>query len=1011
VPVDGATLGFDESGRLKVLSAPGSGNVPNPLPAVDGAALTNVNASALRGAPIDGATPTVGQVLKWSGAAWSPAADTDTDTTNPGTVTSIVAGSGLTGGTITGSGTLAVDTGTGANQIVRLDASSKLPAVDASALTGVNAVKLQAVDVDPVAPSASQVLKYDGTKWAPATDANSGGTVTSITAGSGLTGGTITGSGTIALTSPMPALDGGALTNVNAVKIQGRTVGSTTPSNGHVLKWNASASAWDAAPDDGGVAGAISSGQSLGLSDSTTADIYESTSAPNMRFRRLKEGSGVALTQNADDVTVAVAAGGISAAELAVDAVGSDEIAADAVGSVEIAAGAVANSELAADAVTSVKIQDGQVQTADLAADAITTAEILNGTITGADVSSSAALSVASVGVAAQAGLSLAPFGVAAGNTGEARFRELTAGGSNFVALKAPDALAADVTFTLPDAAPSVSGQVLSGTTAGGLSWSTLPSALPPSGAAGGSLSGSYPNPTFAASSVSTTEITDGTIADADISGSAAIATSKLSGAITQVAGHGLGALATASTVTTTEITDGSIVNADISSTAAIATSKLSGPVTSISGHGLGALATLSAVGSTEITDGQVANVDISGSAAIATSKLSGPVTSIAGHGLGPLATLSSVASAQIADGTITDADISGSAAISSTKISFAADSISGNSIDGGIVSNFQSTGIDDNSSAGSVTIAASGDVGIGTTAPSAKLHVDGDAIVGNKSTISLTRTMPTVINDTVDLGSFTVSSGAVSMDISVVVSNASFSVAKRYIFPLKYNQTANTWTVAQPISDSGPWVGTQDYALDVNVNNGVSSLRLRRTLGSVAGTAYVTIQQSGRTDTTFTASTATASVTAPSTLLGTANFGSVAGNVGIGTSAPTETLHVAGNITLSGEVKGGEGWTTVGSLSNGWIPYSVSTPPVRYLKDKLGYVHLQGGIKNGACGTVFTLPVGYRPAYNLYFPNIVNGGGNGYTLITSAGVVSVELCNSGFTDVGGGELSFKAEN
>jgi hypothetical protein len=47
----------------------------------------------------------------------------------------------------------------------------------------------------------------------------------------------------------MPALDGGALTNVNSVKIQGRTLSSTTPSDGHVLKWNASASSWGAAPD------------------------------------------------------------------------------------------------------------------------------------------------------------------------------------------------------------------------------------------------------------------------------------------------------------------------------------------------------------------------------------------------------------------------------------------------------------------------------------------------------------------------------------------------------------------------------------------------------------------------------------------------------------------------------------------------------------------------------------------------------------------------------------------
>jgi hypothetical protein len=44
-----------------------------------------------------------------------------------------------------------------------------------------------------------QIAKWNGTAWACAPDANSGGTVTSVTGGTGLTGGTITSSGTLAV--------------------------------------------------------------------------------------------------------------------------------------------------------------------------------------------------------------------------------------------------------------------------------------------------------------------------------------------------------------------------------------------------------------------------------------------------------------------------------------------------------------------------------------------------------------------------------------------------------------------------------------------------------------------------------------------------------------------------------------------------------------------------------------------------------------------------------------------
>lgn len=83
-----------------------------------------------------------------------------------------------------------------------------------------------------------------------------------------------------------------------------------------------------------------------------------------------------------------------------------------------------------------------------------------------------------------QAGMVLDPFGAAAGNTGEARFKELAANGVNYVGLKAPDAIAANCVFVLPPADGSAS-QYLKTDGGKNLGWATLPTPtnLVPTGA------------------------------------------------------------------------------------------------------------------------------------------------------------------------------------------------------------------------------------------------------------------------------------------------------------------------------------------------------------------------------------------------------------------------------------------------------------------------------------------------------------------------------------------------
>ncbi len=74
-----------------------------------------------------------------------------------------------------------------------------------------------------------------------------------------------------------------------------------------------------------------------------------------------------------------------------------------------------------------------------------------------------------------QAGVLISPYGSNAGETGELRFGELNGIGSNYVALKAPDSVASNLTFTLPSSYGSPN-QVLKTDGIGNLSWTSVTS-------------------------------------------------------------------------------------------------------------------------------------------------------------------------------------------------------------------------------------------------------------------------------------------------------------------------------------------------------------------------------------------------------------------------------------------------------------------------------------------------------------------------------------------------------
>ncbi len=154
------------------------------------------NANKLQGNTLSLATPSTGQVLKWDGSSWAP--DNDNNT-------SYTAGNGIT-----------FNSG----------------AIDANSATAMwNANELRGNNVSTTAPSSGEVLKWNGSSWEPGSDNN-----TSYTAGTGIS----FNSGAI------DANVGTALWNAN--ELQGRSLATTAPSSGEVLKWNGSS--WEPDTDN-----------------------------------------------------------------------------------------------------------------------------------------------------------------------------------------------------------------------------------------------------------------------------------------------------------------------------------------------------------------------------------------------------------------------------------------------------------------------------------------------------------------------------------------------------------------------------------------------------------------------------------------------------------------------------------------------------------------------------------------------------------------------------------------
>jgi hypothetical protein len=163
-----------------------------------------------------------GQIAKYNTSTqlWECA----TDNGGNGTVANVAAGTGLAGGPVTTSGTLAIapafalPQSCANGQYTRYNGASSVwecvtpavvtnvatgPGLTGGPITSTGTVGLASTQLLPtIACSNNQIPKWSGSAWlcASATTGGSAGTVTNIATGTGLTGGPITGAGTIGLT-------------------------------------------------------------------------------------------------------------------------------------------------------------------------------------------------------------------------------------------------------------------------------------------------------------------------------------------------------------------------------------------------------------------------------------------------------------------------------------------------------------------------------------------------------------------------------------------------------------------------------------------------------------------------------------------------------------------------------------------------------------------------------------------------------------------------------------------